>query len=97
MGFEGVVEVLDGDERVRSRAYLLIESFPPGLEDLGPPSLDDNRLSNDVLSLVDVLPRYVPSRHLLDLNGCFHPSFVIIQLNASPALLDLNLASLCFD
>lgn len=94
LGFEGVVEVLDGDEGVRSRYYFLVESFLSGLEDLGPPSLDDNSLSDDVLGLINVLPRYVPSRNLLDLYSSLHPPRILLQFNASPALLGLNLTSL---
>lgn len=72
----------------------MVKLFLSGLEDLDPPPLDDNSLSDDVLGLINVLPRYVPSRNLLDLYSCLHPPRIFLQFNASSALLGLNLTSL---
>ena len=97
LGLEGVVEVFYGDEGIGSRYYLLVQSFLLGLEDADPPSLDDNGLADDILGLIDVLPRYVPSRYSLDPYRGLNPPLMLIQLDAPPVFLVLHLAAFGLD
>lgn len=97
MSLQSIIEVLDSNEGIRRRYYLLVESFLFGFEDANPPPLDDNRLTNDILRLINVLPCYVSSRYFLDLYCSLNSPWIFIQVDASPSLFVLDLAALGFD